>query len=160
MKILVVSDTHRNFAVLNDAVNKNLDADLIIHLGDGENEARDIHNLHPEKAMVYVAGNCDYGMHRAHQVVTACGYKIYCCHGHHEDVHNGLDGLIAAAKAEDCKIALFGHTHLYRTEVIDDIFVMNPGSLDSPRNHNDPTYGIIMLSSSGEIQMNIISVKK
>lgn len=41
MKILVVSDTHRNFAVLDDIVNENLDADLIIHLGDGENEARD-----------------------------------------------------------------------------------------------------------------------
>ena len=39
MKILVVSDTHRNFAVLDDIVNENLDADLIIHLGDGENEA-------------------------------------------------------------------------------------------------------------------------
>lgn len=48
MKILVVSDTHRNFAVLDDIVNENLDADLIIHLGDGENEARDIHNLHPK----------------------------------------------------------------------------------------------------------------
>ena len=60
MKILVVSDTHRNFAVLDDIVNENLDADLIIHLGDGENEARDIHNLHPEKPMIYVAGNCDY----------------------------------------------------------------------------------------------------
>lgn len=160
MKILVVSDTHRNFAVLNEAVNNNLDADLIIHLGDGENEARDVHNLHPEKAMIYVCGNCDYGMHRQKQIVTVCGYRIYCCHGHNEHVHSGLSGLVAAAQAEDCKIALYGHTHLYRTEVVDDVFVMNPGSLDSPRNHNDPTYGVIMLSSSGEIQMNIVAVKK
>ncbi|MGN1340184.1 MAG: YfcE family phosphodiesterase [Oscillospiraceae bacterium] len=160
MKILVVSDTHRNFAVLNDAVEENLDADLIIHLGDGENEARDVHNLHPAKPMIYVCGNCDYGMHKQKQIVTACGYKIYCCHGHNEDVHSGLSRLVYAAKAEDCKIALYGHTHLYRTEVIDDVFVMNPGSLDSPRNHNDPTYGVINISSAGEIHMKIVSTKK
>ena len=76
MKILVVSDTHRNFAVLDDIVNENLDADLIIHLGDGENEARDIHNLHPEKPMIYVAGNCDYGMHRSKEIVTVSGSEM------------------------------------------------------------------------------------
>ena len=160
MKILVVSDTHRNYPVLKETVDKNLDADLIIHLGDGENEARDIHNQHPEKAMVYVGGNCDYGVHRQSQVVTVCGYKIYCCHGHHEDVHSGLDGLVAAAKSEDCKIALYGHTHLYRTEIVDDVFVMNPGSLDSPRNHNDPSYGVINITSDGKIEMQIVAVKK
>ncbi len=159
MKILVVSDTHHNFNVLNEAVNENLDADLIIHLGDGENEARDIHNLHPEKPMVYVLGNCDYGMHKTKHIVTACGYKIYCCHGHIEDVHSGLERLVEAAKENDCKIALYGHTHLYRNEKIDDVYVMNPGSLDSPRNHNVPTYGIIELSSKGDIQMRIVEAK-
>ena len=60
MKIIVVSDTHRNFAVLDEIVNKNLDADLFIHLGDGENEARDVQNLHLDKPMVYVGGNSDF----------------------------------------------------------------------------------------------------
>lgn len=160
MKIIVVSDTHKNFAVLDEVVKKNLDADLFIHLGDGENEARDVHNLHPEKAMIYVGGNCDYGAHKQTHVVTACGYKIFCCHGHAQDVHNGLERLIADAKQNDCRIALYGHTHLYRTEAIDGIYVMNPGSLDSPRNHNKPTYGVIELSSSGEVKMNIIAVKQ
>lgn len=159
MKIIVVSDTHRNFAVLNEVVNKNLDADLFIHLGDGENEARDVHNLHPEKPMVYVQGNCDYGInHKAQQVISVCGYKIFCCHGHMQRVHDGLDLLVSDAKANECKIALFGHTHLYRTEITDGIFIMNPGSLDSPRNHNLPTYGEIDITSDGEIKMNIIAI--
>ena len=158
MKIVVVSDTHRNFAVLNEIVNRNLDADLFIHLGDGENEARDVHNLHPDKAMVYVAGNCDFGMHKSFQTVSVSGYKIFCCHGHYQDVHSGLDKLLADARANDCRIALYGHTHLYRTENVDGIFVMNPGSPDSPRNHNKPTYGVIEISSSGEIKMNIIAM--
>mgnify|MGYP003473296390 CR=1 FL=1 len=158
MKIIVVSDTHRNFAVLDEIVKHNLDADLFIHLGDGENEMRDVQNLHLDKAMVYVGGNCDFGIHKSVQVVTACGYKIFCCHGHAQNVHSGLDRLIADARLNDCKIALYGHTHLYRTEIIDGIFIMNPGSPDSPRNHNRPTYGVIEISSSGEIKMNIIAM--
>ena len=156
MKIVVVSDTHRNFAVLDRCVNANLDADLFIHLGDGENEARDVHNLHPDKAMIYVGGNCDFGMHKSKQIVTVCGYKIFCCHGHLQDVHHGLERLVADAKVNECKVALYGHTHLYRTEVVDGVFVMNPGSLDSPRNRNKPTYGVIEISSNGEVKMNII----
>ncbi len=157
MKIIVVSDTHRNFAVLDEIVNRNLDADLFIHLGDGENEFRDVRNLHPEKAMVYVAGNCDFGTHKPVQMPTVCGYKIFCCHGHYQDVHSGLERLVYDAKQNDCKIALYGHTHLYRTEVIDGVFIMNPGSPDSPRNRNKPSYGVIEIFSNGEIKMNIIA---
>ncbi len=160
MKIVVVSDTHKNFNALNETVNANPDADLFIHLGDGENEARDVHNLHPDKAMIYVRGNCDFGMHRETEVVNVNGYKIFCCHGHLQGVHGGLDGLLRDARLNDCRIALYGHTHLYRSEVIDGIFVMNPGSLDSPRNHNLPTYGVIEISSDGEIGMKIIEVPK
>lgn len=158
MKIIVVSDTHRNFAVLNEIVKRNLDADIFIHLGDGENEARDVSNLRPDKAMVYVGGNCDFGMHKSQHIVTVSGYKIFCCHGHYQNVHAGLERLVYDAKQNECKIALYGHTHLYRTEVVDGIFVMNPGSPDSPRNHNKPTYGVIDISSSGEIKMNIIAI--
>ncbi len=157
MKILVVSDTHRNFSVLDETVKQNLDADVIIHLGDGDNEFRDVSNLHPEKAMVFVGGNCDYGgMHRLSQVVTVSGYKIFCCHGHVQNVAMGLERLVSDAKKNECKIALYGHTHVYRTDKINDVFVMNPGSLSSPRNGNPPTYGIIELTSTGEIKMNIV----
>lgn len=160
MKILVVSDTHRNFNVLKQIVNNNEDSDLIIHLGDGENEARDIQNMYPQIPCVYVQGNCDYGTHHLYEVVTACGYKIFCCHGHTYDVHSGLHELAAAAKAEDCNIALYAHTHLHRTGIVDDVFIMNPGSPDSPRNHNEPTYGVINLTSDGQIEMKIITVPK
>lgn len=160
MKIIVVSDTHKNFAALDDAVNKNLDADLFIHLGDGENEARDVHNLHPDKAMIYVQGNCDFGMHKPYHIVNACGFRIFCCHGHMQDVHSGLDRLVAQAKQNDCKIALYGHTHLYKTDSIDGVFVMNPGSLDCPRNKNARTYGLIEITSSGEIGMKIIEAEQ
>lgn len=158
MKIVVVSDTHRNFEVLEKIVCGNPDAELFIHLGDGENEARDVQNLHLDKTMVYVGGNSDYGMHKSIQIVTACGYKIFCCHGHIQRVNSGLDRLVSDARTNGCRIALFGHTHIYRTENIDGIYVMNPGSPDCPRGHNKPTYGVIELDSEGGVKMNIVAV--
>ena len=157
MKILVVADTHKNFEVLDLCVKKNPDADMIIHLGDGEHEFADIQRMYPMKPMIYVAGNTDFGTHETTHVAKVGDYKIFCCHGHTHGVHDGLSLLVSAAKNSGCSIALYGHTHLYRTEVIDGVFVMNPGSLDSPRNHNKPTFGIIEISDEGKIKMNIVA---
>ncbi|MDE7398697.1 MAG: YfcE family phosphodiesterase [Oscillospiraceae bacterium] len=159
MKILVVADTHKNYAALKAAIDKNLDADMLIHLGDGEHEFADVNTLYPQMPMVYVGGNCDFNQHKTTHIVHACGYKIFCCHGHTMGVHDGLELLVSTAKREGCKIALFGHTHLYRTEIVDGVFVMNPGSLDSPRNHNKPTFGVIELSETGDIKMNIMAME-
>ena len=159
MKILVVADTHKNYAVLETAVKKNPDADMLIHLGDGEHEFNDINHAFPQLPMVYVGGNCDFGNHKTTHIVHACGYKIFCCHGHTLGVREGLGLLVNNAKQNDCKIALYGHTHLYRTEIVDGVFVMNPGSLDSPRGKNKPTFGVIELNEKGQIKMNILAME-
>ena len=158
MKILVVSDTHKNCQALKAVVDKIPDFDILIHLGDGEHEFHDIQKLYPDKGMIYVAGNCDFGQHETVHVAKIGGVRIFCCHGHTLSVHDGLENLVATAKQNHCNIALFGHTHLHRTEVIDGVMVMNPGSLDSPRGRNKPTFGIITIEPTGEIKMNIIAV--
>ena len=38
MKIIVVADTHKDYKKYKAIVEKNSDADLFIHLGDGEHE--------------------------------------------------------------------------------------------------------------------------
>ena len=60
MKIVVVSDSHKEFHKLKSVVENNLDADAFIHLGDGEHEFNDVRNLHPEKSFLFVKGNCDF----------------------------------------------------------------------------------------------------
>lgn len=159
MKILVVSDTHKNFEALDLCVKNNLDADVIIHLGDGEHEFDDIQAMYPSKAMIYVGGNCDFGNHEQVHIAKIGGYKFFCCHGHTFDVHNGLEYFISTAKKNDCKIALYGHTHLYKNKIIDGVYVMNPGSLDSPRNHNKPTFGVIEISPEGDLKMDIVAME-
>ena len=160
MKIIVVSDTHKNYPVLKNVVEKNKDMDLLIHLGDGEHEFGDIRSENVNIPMVYVGGNVDFRQHKMTHVINAHGIKIFCTHGHLYDVHNGLELLVSEARKNGCKIALYGHTHLYRTEIVNGVFVMNPGSLDSPRNHNKPTYGVIQLSDKGDIKMNIMALDK
>ena len=158
MKIVVCSDTHRNYHKLKYVVEKNLDADAFIHLGDGEHEFNDVRNLHPEKSFLFVKGNCDYADNKTVRIANANGIKILCVHGHEQHVHMGLEELINVAKQNGCQIALYGHTHLYRTELIDGIYVMNPGSIDSPRDKRPPTYGVLTISLDKQITMNIVAI--
>jgi len=160
MKILVVSDTHRNYGALEAIIRKNPDADMLIHLGDGEHEFDDASHVFPQFPMVYVGGNCDYGFHKTTHIVDACGQKIFCCHGHTVGVRMGISALVNTAKQNGCNIALYGHTHVYLTEVSDGVYVMNPGSPDCPRGGNKPSYGVIELDNDGGIKMNIITLEK
>lgn len=158
MKILVVSDTHRNFLALKKVLDENPDFDALIHLGDGENEFEDIRSLYPDKAMIYVAGNCDYGQHERVHVAKFGDVRIFCCHGHEFSVNLGRENLAATAKKNHCSIALYGHTHVPRTELLSGVMVMNPGSLDSPRNQSKPSYIVLELAPSGEIKTNLVEL--
>lgn len=157
MKIIVVSDTHRDFDALNRVIKANTDADMLIHLGDGEREFEDVSALYPELPMVYVQGNCDFGDHERSHIAIAGGMRIFCCHGHMYHVRLGISHLVSEARKNDCAIALYGHTHIYRSEQYDGVFVMNPGSPSEPRGGNEPTYGIITISGAGEVKMEIRS---
>lgn len=159
MRILVVSDTHGNFKTLDFCVKQNLDADIIIHLGDGEYEINKIISMYPQKAIISVRGNCDYGQHELTHIAKIGNCKIFCCHGHTLAVSKGPALLTAVAKQNECNIALYGHTHIYKTEIINGVYVMNPGSPESPRSGNKPTYGIIELGADGKINMSIIELE-
>lgn len=159
MKIVVVADTHHNYPVFRNIVVSNNDADLFIHLGDGENEFIDVKREFPDRKLLFIKGNGDYVNIPTTQIITVSGYKILCTHGYTYDVHNGLSRLIEAAKKEDCKIVLYGHTHIYQTKIEDGLYIMNPGSPTSPRNRLAPSYGVVEIDSEGNIKMDIMAIK-
>ncbi|MCL2086022.1 MAG: YfcE family phosphodiesterase [Oscillospiraceae bacterium] len=159
MKIVVVSDTHRNFRAFNNVVEQNLNADLFIHLGDGQNEFFDVAATHSDKKFLIVKGNCDFGDLDEELVANLETCRIYCNHGYNINIDVGVETLLEKAAYHNCEIALYGHTHVFKTALIDGIYVMNPGSLDNPRGKNPPTYGIIEISSAGEIVMNIVEYR-
>lgn len=161
MKIVVVSDTHKNFSRLKEIVENNSDAELFIHLGDGRYELADVSDLFPDKQFVYVRGNCDYGVFDAEEelVVPLGQYKAFVTHGHRYNVNTDLEPLVARARTRGCDIALYGHTHIYKTDVKDGVYIMNPGSVESPRGRNFPSYGVIEIDEAGKIIMNIIAAE-
>ena len=61
MRILVASDTHHDFHALKRAVECQPSAEIVIHLGDGADDAEDVKYLFPQKMFLQVRGNCDWG---------------------------------------------------------------------------------------------------
>ena len=158
MRIVVLSDTHRDFTAAHEIVKRYLhQADAFIHLGDGEDEWEDICSLYPGHAFYYARGNCDFHSGAKPFGVLSCenGHKIFFTHGHLYHVKASLDGLERAARDNGCDIALFGHTHMADNFYDDGLYVMNPGSPSQPRG-SKPGYGIVDITTAGVVCNNVV----
>lgn len=159
MRIIVLSDTHQYYRNFETIVLRHPDADMFIHLGDGESEYQLLCRNMPEVAerFHYIKGNCDYGSEapQTETIDVMPGHRIFAAHGHRYRVNSTLDYLEQAALEEGCDIALYGHTHVSRCTYENGIYVMNPGSASCPRDENPPSYGILDVSSAG-VMTNIV----
>lgn len=144
MRILVFSDSHGSKYCIREALFAHPEAEMVIHLGDGERDFSGMEDLLEGKKLVQVCGNCDYAsMLPVNEIITAGGVKIFCTHGFAEHVKFGPQELYAKALAVNARIALYGHTHNSVTEYVDGLYVMNPGSARSGE------YGAIDITPSG-----------
>lgn len=152
MRILVVSDTHRDYYTLNQVMKSQPKAEIVFHLGDGEDDIDRIKYLYENKTIISLRGNCDWGCNKPYiDERTVEGKKIFATHGHLYGVKLGLENIISEAKRKEANILLFGHTHNAYNQYIDGMYVMNPGSLRG----YDASYGIIDICG-GNIVTNII----
>lgn len=125
--IVVVSDTHGYRQGLEALLPVFAENDRIIHLGDTSGDGGYIRKLFPDKTTV-INGNCDFpSLGDDEAVISVEGVKIFACHGHRYSVKTTLSRLAKKAKDEDCKIALYGHTHLAREDEMDGVTLLNPG---------------------------------
>ncbi|MBQ6569401.1 MAG: metallophosphoesterase [Clostridia bacterium] len=153
MRILVVSDTHRNESMLRRAVKAQPEAQLVLHLGDGVDDVDYVAREFYRKSFVCVAGNCDYASALPDtRTMTVEGKKIFMLHGHTKNVKFGNANAVYAAREAGADILLYGHTHEAFTDYIDGLYIMNPGSLGASYY---PSYGIIDITPGG-IMMNIV----
>ncbi|WP_035053984.1 metallophosphoesterase [Carnobacterium pleistocenium] len=142
MKVLVVSDSHEDREILVELIERYKDkVDQIFHCGDSELEATDS----VWDSMMTVKGNMDFtDEYKLTQVVDVKNERIFMAHGHLFDVNYSMQELVYAAKEENADYAFFGHTHQAKSEKIDSIVVLNPGSISEPRGHYlVPTYAIV-----------------
>ncbi len=139
MNIYVFSDSHGSLMEMANLVEKN-PPDLIIHLGDGAQDAEDLASIYPDIPLYRVPGNCDlYAPEPPIQELIIDGIRILFSHGHLWSVKQRMDIALATARQQEAHILLYGHTHIPIAEQEEDgLWVMNPGP--SPK-----SYGIITL---------------
>ena len=147
MKILVVSDTHGDCSRVIEVfqkLNKESPVDIIVHCGDYAADARELQarlGIH----VAWVKGNCDGGFSDTDWSIleTEAGNFIIT-HGHNEQVDFSKQNIYYKALENDCVGAIFGHTHRASYTEMDDIVLMNPGSLTKPRDGSGGTFGLLV----------------
>lgn len=144
MRIIVFSDSHGSTACMREALLDHPEADMIIHLGDGERDLEKLSEFVGGRRVVQVCGNCDfYSLLPVNEIVDAAGTRIFCSHGHVEFVKHGTQAFVEKAKSLGARIALYGHTHQTVTNYDDGLYIMNPGSIRAGE------YGVIDITPSG-----------
>ncbi len=162
MKVLIVSDSHRHDQNLADVIGRVGHIDHLIHLGDAEGSEDYIEQIAGCPVHI-VAGNCDFFSRFPYEdILVLGGYRILITHGHHFYVTMGLQELRNEAKAQNCRIAMFGHTHRPVLDYSDkEVTVVNPGSISFPRQEGRcPTYMIMEIDREGEVHFTLNYLKK
>lgn len=158
MKILVLSDTHRNLHNTKDIFENLKDAvDIVVHLGDCDDDMEFFKAKYTNLNFYGVAGNCDFlsaGPDEYDFVVN--GRRIVLTHGSRQNVKGGYGGLIDLAKEKGADVCLFGHTHFPIILELDGVLLMNPGSPSMPRGVNFPSYGILDIDETGNIDAAVV----
>lgn len=128
MKVAVFSDTHGNGSLMLEAI-RCYRPDVVIHLGDGERDVETVRSEFSEIAVYNVSGNCDmFPSAPPFDSVQLGPVRAFITHGHMYNVNWNTDSLVYAAREQDCRIALYGHTHTPEHKEIGGVTVINPGS--------------------------------
>lgn len=159
VRMIVCSDSHNNYFALEAALQAHPEAELLLHLGDGEREFDDLAAAYPQRRMVFVRGNCDWSSpEKPLRLLMVGGRRILMTHGHLFGVKQDVSRLLEQARQSKAELCCFGHTHTSLSSIQNGIHLLNPGSLTHPRN-GPPTYGLVELTEQG-ISARIISLQQ
>ncbi len=147
MKIVVVSDNHGKNC-LKQIINKYNDVDYFVHCGDSEQ--------YPDELTDYISvkGNNDYYEFDDYRILNLENHRILIIHGHHYVYGFNRRLLVEKAKNLNCDVVFFGHTHMFENNIVDNVQLINPGSLKYNRDSTKPSYAEV------EIKDTHIKVKK
>ena len=149
MRIAVISDSHRRYSVVERIIRAQKDVKHIFFLGDGISDIEDLQYEYTDRNFYIVSGNCDLVSSYPYSSIEKIGdVGIFYTHGHTYGVKGGTRSLVNAAKERNCKIALYGHTHIPHISYEDGIYVVNPGSCGNSR-QGPPSYAVIDIEENG-----------
>ena len=144
MKLIVFSDSHRELAHMRDVIEREK-PDYVFHLGDHDEDARQIGMEFPALPVATVRGNCDRWSDTAETLtIPLGGLCFFLCHGHTYGAKSGISTAVYAAMEAKADVLLYGHTHCADRQVIRGIKILNPGSCGY---ESQPTYGYFILEN-------------
>lgn len=156
MKVLIVSDTHRNNDNFLKAYEREKPVDMIIHCGDIEGSEYLYENM-ADVPVYMVAGNNDFFSDLpSEQEFEIEGYRVFLTHGHHYHVSFGSERIELEGIERGADIVIHGHTHRPVIDTTGACVILNPGSLSYPRQEGRiPTYMIMTIDDDGEPSFNL-----
>jgi len=160
MKIMIISDTHRQLGYFLDAYEKEKPIDMLFHCGDITGDGPALEEiLGPETACAVVAGNCDspFDGLPLERNFELCGHRVHMEHGFWPPA--STTRFVRKAKELGADIVLYGHTHRPEVACHEGVWVVNPGSISSPRQADGlHTYVILNVSDDGELSFELKNV--
>lgn len=156
MRILIVSDTHRQNRNLEEVLKRVGPIDRLLHLGDAEGSEYYIESIAGCPVEI-VAGNNDFFSNLEKEKEIRIGkYKALMTHGHYYYVSFNTETIKQEARARGMDIVMFGHTHKPVLDINADVTALNPGSLSYPRQEGRrPSYIIMELDEQGEAHYSV-----
>ena len=160
MKLFFISDIHGSSYYLEKVINiyEKEKADYLVILGDelyhgARNPLPKEYN--PKKVIeilntytnniIAVRGNCDsevdqmvldYPISSDYSIILYNNKRLFLTHGHIYNKNN-------IPNISDGDVLIYGHTHVPLTEKINNIFIINPGSITFPKENTPHCYGIL-----------------
>lgn len=141
MKIVIVSDTHGENALLKKVALEEYDASLFLHLGDALDYSEAI------APFVAVKGNCDSTLFHyppSRELLLPSGKKAFFRHY----PYSGTD--VEELRKEGFSFLFHGHTHKREESVLKVATILCPGSLSFPRDGQYGSYLVLECDESKE----------
>ena len=156
MRILIVSDNHRQNQNFFKVLDKVVPVDMIIHCGDAEGSEIEMQSS-INCPFYIVTGNNDFFSELPREQEFSIGkYHVLLTHGHNYYVSMGNELLKKEAVARGKDIVMYGHTHKPMIDIEDNVIAINPGSLTYPRQEGRrPSYVLMELDKEGEAHFHL-----
>ncbi|MFQ6791804.1 MAG: metallophosphoesterase family protein [Thomasclavelia sp.] len=150
MKLLILSDTHLQNDLFTRITNQHPDMDYYIHCGDSSLEIDD-----PLlKKYLTVKGNHDSASFPLEITFKVNNYNCLVVHGQNHNVYFGNDYLYQYMLKNNIDLCFHGHTHVPAFSIIDDHYIINPGSVMINRgSYGFGTYAIVVIENNS-LQVN------
>ncbi len=149
MRIVVISDSHGHGSIVDRIIRREKLAEVIMFLGDVTSDIEDFTYEYTDKKFYIVSGNCDrFSSYPYSAVARLDNVNVFLTHGHTLGVKAGLGALKQAARQQDCRIALYGHTHIPNIKYDDGLYIVNPGSCSRSREGGN-SYAVIDIRDNG-----------